>query len=147
MGMARWWRVGRRGRPLHLRLYDVNQPLAARSRFAAEGRRGVQITRQVGTASRRPHVSESAWIHCLARAVHSRVRQAWGVPRRRFAHTEAQSPPRPKRNRRLAILARADRAEFCAVAPVGSCTDELVRRVECEAHGSLAHQNRERQSR
>ena len=38
MGMVRGWRVGRRGRPLHPRLHNVNQPLAARYRFTAEGR-------------------------------------------------------------------------------------------------------------
>jgi hypothetical protein len=71
MGVARRWRVGWRGGPLHTRFCKVNQPLAPRCHFAAEGLRGVQIARQVGTASRRPHLSESAWIHCLARAVYS----------------------------------------------------------------------------
>jgi hypothetical protein len=32
MGMARWWRAGRRGRPLHARLHHAYEPLAARCR-------------------------------------------------------------------------------------------------------------------
>jgi hypothetical protein len=71
MGMARRWRVGRRGRRGHARLHNVNQPLAARCRLAAEGRIGFTTALQVGPSSRRPHVPEFARICCLAGAVYS----------------------------------------------------------------------------
>ena len=85
--MARRWRVGRRGCPLHLRLHNVNEPLAARCCFAAEGRSSVRTARQVGTASRRAHVPDSAWIHRLGRAVYS---AELATPRHSLGHVEQE---------------------------------------------------------
>jgi hypothetical protein len=51
-----------------------------------------------------------------------------------------------KRNRRLAILARADRVESCAGVLAEFGTDALRRRVECETRGCLVNQNRQRRA-